>query len=94
MKVRLTTLNKNEYFEQAGEVWKKIDNREKSGKAENVKTKEVSSFPTMLYVTKMSKEEVEKPKRRKPVEKDVEKEIVEEVKPVVYNLNPNDKTLE
>lgn len=65
MKVRLTTLNKNEYFEQAGSIWKKLDNREKSGRAENVKSGEVLSFPTMLYVNKMSKEEVEKPRRKK-----------------------------
>lgn len=71
MKVRLTTLNKNEFFEQNGYIYKKLDNREKSGRAENVKSGEVLSFPTMLYVNKMTKEEAEaavKPKRRKVVE--------------------------
>ena len=71
MKVRLTTLNKNEFFEQNGYIYKKLDNREKSGRAENVKSGEVLSFPTMLYVSKISKEEAEaavKPKRRKVVE--------------------------
>lgn len=67
MKVRLTTLNKNEFFEQNGYIYKKLDNREKSGRAENIKSGEVLSFPTMLYVSKMTKEEAEaavKPKRK------------------------------
>lgn len=71
MKVRLTTLNKNEFFEQNGYIYKKLDSREKSGLAENIKSGEVLSFPTMLYVSKMTKEEAEaavKPKRRKAVE--------------------------
>lgn len=62
---RLTTLNKGEKFRYGGEVYTKVDDREKSGLCESA-AGEIIKLPIMLFVDKMTEEESVKKVRRKP----------------------------
>lgn len=72
MRVRLMAIKSGEFFLNNGVPHKKIGDREKSGKSINLISGEVTGFPVMYYVDKVSEKEamliVDKPKRRSRVQ--------------------------
>ena len=84
--MRMTALNKGEYFRYNGIIYKKLEDREKGNNVENMSTGEVYSLPLMLTVDKITKEEAEKPAKK---EKKIKPEpIVELTEPVEPTLKP------
>ena len=61
--VRLTMLKAGELFKYNNEFYRKVDNREKSGKAIKLSDSSECRLPVMLLVDKVS--EADLPKRKK-----------------------------
>lgn len=74
--MRMTSLNKGEYFRYNGVVYKKLEDREKGNSVENMSTGEIYTLPLMLTVDKITEAEAKPKKKKAPVEP-VEAELVE-----------------
>lgn len=72
--MRMTSLNKGEYFRYNGVVYKKLEDREKGNSVENISTGEVYTLPLMLTVDKITEAEAKPKKKKAPVEPAVEPE--------------------
>lgn len=84
--MRMTSLNKGEYFRYNGIIYKKLEDREKGNSVENMSTGEIYSLPLMLTVDKITEAEA-KPKKKK-----VHVELVPEppVEPVEPSTEPTE----
>lgn len=66
--MRMTSLNKGEYFRYNGIIYKKLEDREKGNSVENMSTGEIYTLPLMLTVDKITEAEA-KPKKKRVEEK-------------------------
>lgn len=53
MKVRLTTLDKGEFFKLNGVKYEKMEKRERGNRCLNLSTGQIEEHPLMLYVEKV-----------------------------------------
>ncbi len=81
--VRLTTLNAGELFKYNNEVYRKVHNREKSGKVIKLSDSTECRLPVMLMVDKVREEDLPKKKKKAVAHEQVELPFPEKVELVL-----------